>query len=234
MPQAVTVNTPGELDLENTSLKLLKTALLNDMRQNKPADIKNRPRLREREANDQTASPSLHAVGTPSSGKRKRDAISGSSSSLSEASPLGSPSTAPPPLDHDSARATPSSSTSSDDARQPPPAESKANYQTFGENPVTFDDPTVYEILPVTDDMTDEEKKEIYCVSSFPHDDLHGLIAGTPPNKDFSNAVKPSNQVGYNTFTAYLENYLRPFKEEDVGFLNERVNRFSHTMMCTY
>lgn len=88
---------------------------------------------------------------------------------------------------------------------------------------MTFDDPTVYEILPVTDDMTDEEKKEIYCVSSFPHDDLHEFIAGTPPNKDFSNAIKPNNQVAFNTFNAYLENYLRPLKEEDIGFLNERV-----------
>lgn len=88
---------------------------------------------------------------------------------------------------------------------------------------MTFDDPTVYEILPITDDMADEEKKEIYCVSSFPHDDLHELIAGTPPSKDFSNAVKPSNQVAFNTFNAYLENYLRPLKEEDIGFLNERV-----------
>lgn len=72
--------------------------------------------------------------------------------------------------------------------------------------------------------MTDDEKKEIYCVSSFPHDDLHELIAGTPPNKDFSNAVKPSNQVAANTFNTYLDNYLRPLKEEDIGFLNERVS----------
>ena len=74
--------------------------------------------------------------------------------------------------------------------------------------------------------MTDEEKKEIYCVASFPHDDLHELIAGTPPNKDFSTAVKPSNQVAFHTFNSYLDNYLRALKEEDVGFLNERVRRF--------
>ncbi|KAL6713824.1 Transcriptional regulator [Lecanora helva] len=177
------------------------------------------------------ASPSAPPKATPSPGKRKRDAVSGSSSSLSEASPLGSPSTAPPPPDHESARATPSSSTSSDDARQPPPAPSTAHYQTFGPNPLTFDDPTVYEIRPVTDDMTDEEKKEVYCVSSFPHDDLHELIAGTPPNKDYSNATKPSNQVAFHTFNSYLDNYLRPLKEEDIGFLNERGDRTTPFIM---
>lgn len=70
--------------------------------------------------------------------------------------------------------------------------------------------------------MTDDEKKEIYCVAQFPHDDLSNLIAGTPPDKDFSNA-KPSNQVNANTFAAYVDPYLRPLTEEDMGFLKERV-----------
>ncbi|KAK4691432.1 transcriptional adapter 3, partial [Lecanoromycetidae sp. Uapishka_2] len=170
------------------------------------------------------ASPNQTAKVTPSPGKRKRDTVSGSSSSLSEASPLASPITAPPPITRESAPATPSADSSNEDARQPPPAASIAQYQTFGPNPLTFDDPTIYEVLPVTDDMTDEEKKEIYCVASFPHDDLHDLIAGTPPNKDFSNAVKPNNQVAAHTFQSYLDNYLRPLKEEDIGFLNERVS----------
>lgn len=75
--------------------------------------------------------------------------------------------------------------------------------------------------------MTEDERKEIYCVASFPHDDLKDLIAGTPPNKDFSNAVKPNNQTAAHTFSAYLDNYLRPLKEEDIGFLNERVSFMS-------
>ena len=177
-------------------------------------------------ANGTKASPSQAPKDTPSPRKRKVDAVSGSSSSLSEASPLASPMTAPPPLDPTSARPSPSPSTSSDGAHQPPPAASIAQYQTFGPNPLTFDDPTVYEIRPITDDMTDEEKKEIYCVSSFPHDNLHDLIAipRGGMDKDFSNAVKPSNQVAAHTFTAYLDNYLRPLKEEDIGFLNERVS----------
>ena len=94
-----------------------------------------------------------------------------------------------------------------------------------------FDDPTVYEVKTVTADMTDEEKKEIYAVSVFPHDDLSDLIAGTPPNKDFSNAVKPNNQVQAHTFAAYLDGYLRPLKEEDIGFLKERGDRVTPFIM---
>lgn len=115
-----------------------------------------------------------------------------------------------------------SPSSSSLDSRQPPPAPSIAQYQTFGPDPLTFDDPTVYHIRKVTDDMTDEEKKEIYGVAQFPHDDLSHLIAGTPPDKDFSNA-KPTNQVNANTFATYIEPYLRPLTEEDMAFLKERV-----------
>lgn len=164
---------------------------------------------------------------------------SGSSSSLSEASPLPSPSTTaavtaetsaqPPPLVQ--TRASSSDSSSSEDAHQPSKAASVPQYQTFGANPLIFDDPTVYEVKKVTDDMTDDEKREIYAVSVFPHDDLSDLIAGTPPNKDFSNAVKPNNQVQAHTFAAYLDGFLRPLKEEDIGFLKERGDRVSPFIM---
>lgn len=70
--------------------------------------------------------------------------------------------------------------------------------------------------------MTEEDKKEIYCVSSFPKSDLDHLIAGTLPDKDFSNA-KPTNQVNANTFAAYIEPYVRPLTEEDMAWLKERV-----------
>jgi len=177
-------------------------------------------------ANTPQASPSNTSKAGPSP-KKKLDAVSGrSSSSLSEASPLPSPSVPsqpPHPPRAASVRASSADSSSSSDSHQPPPAASIAHFQTFGPNPLTFDDPTVYEVRAVTDDMTDEEKKETYCVSSFPHDDLHSLIAGTPPNKDFSHVVKPSNQVLASTFTTYAESYLRPLKEEDIGFLQERV-----------
>ena len=149
--------------------------------------------------------------------------MSGSSSSLSPASRAQSPrESAAPAEEVMSARASPSSSSSSLDSHQPPPAQSITQYPTFGLDPLTFDDPTVYHIREITYDMTDEEKKEIYCVAQFPHDDLSHLIAGTPPDKDFSNA-KPTNQVNANTFASYIEPYLRPLTEEDMAFLKERV-----------
>lgn len=134
---------------------------------------------------------------------------------LESSSPL-SPAASP-------ARVSPSTSTSSTDARQPPPSASMAQFQTFGPDPSTFDDPTVYHIREVTDDMTEDEKKKIYCVNSFPKSDLSHLIAGTLPDKDFSNA-KPTNQVNANTFAAYIEPYVRPLTEEDMAWLKERVS----------
>jgi transcriptional adapter 3 len=119
-------------------------------------------------------------------------------------------------------RNSPAHSSSSEDSHQPPPAASIPQYQTFGSNPLEFDDPTIYHVRDVTDDMTDEEKKEIYCVSTFPHDDLRTLMAGTPPDKDFSNA-KPTNQVNANTFATYIEPFFRQLTDEDMAFLKERV-----------
>ncbi len=71
--------------------------------------------------------------------------------------------------------------------------------------------------------MTDDKKKEIYGVSSFPKSDLSNLVAGKLPDKDFSNA-KPTNQVNANTFAAYIEPYVRPLTEEDMAWLKERVS----------
>lgn len=70
--------------------------------------------------------------------------------------------------------------------------------------------------------MSEEEIKEIYSVSQYPHDDLHDLVPGTPPDKDLSNA-KPPNQVAANTFQTYVDPYFRPLTEEDLAFLRERV-----------
>ena len=154
--------------------------------------------------------------------KRKLDDLE-SSSSLSPASQLASPTEAATASIIRTARVSRSTSTSSTDARQPPPSASMAQFQTFGPDPSTFDDPTVYHIREVTDDMTEEEKKKIYCVNSFPKSDLSHLIAGTLPDKDFSNA-KPTNQVNANTFAAYIEPYVRPLTEEDMAWLKERVS----------
>lgn len=163
--------------------------------------------------------------------KRQRATASGSSSSLSPTSQLQSPTVATHAQAVDSGRASPTLSSSSEDSHQPPPAASIPHYQTFGADPLAFDDPTIYHIREVKPDMTDEEKKEIYGVALFPHNDLSDLIAGVPPDKDFSNA-KPSNQVNANTFQSYLEPYLRPLTDEDMAFLKERVSTTSD-LACT-
>ena len=156
---------------------------------------------------------------------RKRHAPSGSSSSLSPASQMHSPLANPQAQEVASTRPTPSrnSSDSSLDSHQPPPAPRVVQMQRFGSNPLTSDDPTIYHVREVTDDMPDEEKKEIYGVTQFPRSDLRDLIAGTPPDRDFSNA-KPNNQVNFNTFNTYVDSYLRPLTEEDMNWLKEKVD----------
>lgn len=109
---------------------------------------------------------------------------------------------------------------SSDDDRIIPPPPPVAQH-TFFPDPLA-PDPIIYHIREVTPGMTDEEKKDIYSVRGFPTKDLSDQIAGTPPDKDFSNA-KPTNQVAANTFLAYVEPYVRPLTEEDMAFLRERV-----------
>ncbi|KAL9000198.1 MAG: hypothetical protein Q9169_001100 [Polycauliona sp. 2 TL-2023] len=165
---------------------------------------------------------------SPSPSKRKIDDIS--SSSLSSASPHASPMSGPVTDLLKSQQKSRESSTSSVDSHQPPPAPSVAQYQTFGPDPTTFDDPTIYHIRPVTDDMTYEEKAEIFSVAHFPESDLSPLIAGTIPDKDFSNA-KPANQVNANTYQAYIDPYLRPLTEEDMAFLKERGDRVTPFVM---
>ncbi|KAI5467444.1 histone acetyltransferases subunit 3-domain-containing protein [Mariannaea sp. PMI_226] len=118
---------------------------------------------------------------------------------------------------------------SSEDEGAPPRREVPQS-QTFGEDPSTFPDPTVYEIKPVLPGMSDDQRREIYSVAVFPRSDLADLIAGDPPDKDFSNA-KPSSQINYSTFSTYAEPYFRPFSEEDLAFLRERGDRATPFVM---
>lgn len=96
--------------------------------------------------------------------------------------------------------------------------------RAFGDDPSAVYDPTVYDIRPILEGMTDAELQEIYNVAKWPESDLHDLTAGDPPDMDFSNA-KPANQVNFSTFQTYLEPFIRPFTEEDVAFLKERGDR---------
>lgn len=139
-----------------------------------------------------------------------------------ETSSLSPPSLASPRQTGDDTNAGSPGSDGSNDSHQPEPAPAVPQIQVFGPNPLKFDDPTIYHIREVTPGMTDEQKKEIFSVNVFPESDLRHLMAGTAPDKDFSNA-KPTNQVNANTFLLYIEPFVRPMMEEDIAFLKEKV-----------
>ncbi|KAK4158707.1 putative transcriptional adapter 3 [Cladorrhinum sp. PSN259] len=178
-------------------------------------------------SNIERSSPLRESTGKPRKLSRDNDSAS---SSLSPVAPR-----TPSAMDVDDKTKTEENEdndddddSSSDDGRPPPPARPQAN--TFGDDPSTFPDPTVYEILPVKPEMTEDEIKEIYSVAVYPKSDLADLIAGDPPDKDFSNA-KPSNQINFSTFSTYIEPYFRPFTEEDLAFLRERGERVAPFVM---
>lgn len=112
----------------------------------------------------------------------------------------------------------------SDDSQHDPPPTAPLYERIFGKDPTVGEDPIVYDIRPLTDTLTDEEKMAILSVVHWPRSDLHDKTAGDPPDMDFSNA-KPANQVNFSTFQTYIEPYIRPFTEEDVSFLKERGDR---------
>ena len=96
------------------------------------------------------------SVSSPSSKKTRNHASS--TSSLSPPS-FTSP-TAAGAGDPLSAEGSPESSDSSD-SHQPEPAPAVPQYQVFGPDPLTFDDPTIYHIREITPGMTCDEKREI-------------------------------------------------------------------------
>ncbi|OAA45857.1 Histone acetyltransferases subunit 3 [Beauveria brongniartii RCEF 3172] len=163
--------------------------------------------------------------------KQKQDRDGSGSSSLSP-NAAGSPSA----MDVDkktkkekNGEAENENESSSEDEGAPPKREMPAA-QTFGEDPSTFPDPTIYEIREVYPGMPESLRKEIYSVAVYPPSDLADLIAGDPPDKDFSNA-KPSSQINFTTFNSYVEPFFRPFSEEDLAFLRERGDRASPFVM---
>jgi len=184
---------------------------------------------KKRKASDNLALPDSNAPERSSplrdpGNKRKHSRAGSASSSLSPAA-AGSPTA----MDVDE---KPKSEKKDDEEEEEessedegaPPRREAPQYQTFGEDPSTFPDPTVYEILETNPSMSVDELKEIYSVAVFPKTNLADQIAGDPPDKDFTIA-KPQNQISFSTFSTYIEPYFRPFSEEDLAFLRERGDR---------
>ncbi|KAL4949917.1 histone acetyltransferases subunit 3-domain-containing protein [Aspergillus filifer] len=165
----------------------------------------------------------VESAASPAS-KKSKNAVSDKTSSLSP------PSLASPRQSGEGADVGSPGSDDSSESHQPEPAPAVPQIQVFGPNPLKFDDPTIYHIRDVEPGMTDDEKKEIFSVNVFPESDLRHLMAGTPPDRDFSNA-KPTNQVNANTFLQYIEPYVRDLMEEDIAFLKEKGDRVTPFMM---
>ena len=119
---------------------------------------------------------------------------------------------------------TADSGSDTDDTNAEPPSTAPLYERAFGKDPTTFDDPTIYDIRDLHDDMTEDDKRAILNVAQWPESDLRDLTAGDPPDEDFSKQ-KPQSQVNFGTFQTYAEPYIRPFTEEDVAFLKERPDR---------
>lgn len=121
---------------------------------------------------------------------------------------------------------TAESPSDTDGQPQEPSSTAPLYERAFGKDPTQFDDPTVYDIRPISENLSKDEIRDILNVATWPESDLRDLTAGDPPDQDFSNA-KPANQVNFSTFQTYVEPYIRPYTEEDVSFLKERGDRFT-------
>lgn len=121
---------------------------------------------------------------------------------------------------------TADSHSESGESRAEQPAAAPLYERIFGKDPTKGNDPVIYDIRELNDEMTVEEKQAILNVKVWPESDLRELTAGDPPDADFSNA-KPANQVNFSTFQTYIEPYIRAYSEEDVAVLKERGDRIT-------
>ncbi|KAI1314212.1 histone acetyltransferases subunit 3-domain-containing protein [Xylaria venustula] len=201
-------------------------------------DGEKRPNKKKRKANESLApgdhniersSPLRDSSSKPRKQSRENDSASSSLSPVAQPTSSAMEVDEKVKLDKDAAEEEEEGEESSEDEFAPPAREAP-QFQTFGEDPSTFPDPTVYEILDAKPGMSIAELNELYSVAVFPKTDLADQIAGDPPDKDFSNA-KPTNQISFSTFSTYVEPYFRPFAEEDLTFLRERGDRTASFIM---
>ncbi|KAI0198569.1 histone acetyltransferases subunit 3-domain-containing protein [Astrocystis sublimbata] len=190
-----------------------------------------KPNRKKRKAADTTATeqspPTRDSTSKPRKVSRGRDSASSSLSPIAQPTSGAMEVDEKVKLDKDAGEQDEGESSEDEFA---PPAREVPQFQTFGEDPSTFPDPTVYEILDAKPGMSAQELGELYSVAVFPRTDLADQIAGDPPDKDFSSA-KPTNQISFSTFSTYVEPYFRPFAEEDLTFLRERGDRATPFVM---
>lgn len=63
--------------------------------------------------------------------------------------------------------------------------------------------------------------KRKYNVASYPTNDLKDLLPGPIPDADFS-CPKPTNQIQYNTFLTFVDNFFKSFNDDDIKFLENK------------
>ncbi|KAL7620486.1 Transcriptional regulator [Parahypoxylon ruwenzoriense] len=212
--------------------EMASTGRRDDARREGDDDSEKRANKKKRKVNDNLAPGDAHVERSsplrdsskPRKLSRDNDSASSSLSPVAPATPGAMEVDEKAKLDN-----KPEENSESEDEGAPPRREAP-QFQTFGEDPSTFPDPTVYEIRPVRPEMTKEELQELYSVAVFPRTDLSDQIAGDPPDRDFSSA-KPSNQISFTTFSTYVEPYFRSFTEEDMAFLRERGDRVTPFIM---
>ncbi|KAF9883802.1 Transcriptional regulator [Aspergillus nanangensis] len=216
-----------EADEEDEESKMLKGGKLKRRKERGSSSREDRPLAHGAHDIARQDGAETKKEGTASPAPKKSKNASEGTSSLS---PPAATSPRPGATTDGPQKAESPTSDDSEESRQPEPAPAIPQIQVFGSNPLKFDDPTIYHIRDVTPDMTDDERKNIYCVSRFPHSDLSHMMAGIAPDRDFSNS-KPTNQVNANTFLSYIEPYTRPLTEEDIAFLKEKGDRATPFIM---
>ncbi|KAK5702681.1 Transcriptional regulator [Elasticomyces elasticus] len=176
----------------------------------------------EIDAEEETAKRKASLPNVGAHGLARQDGVGVHEGAPPPPSPPVQPGTAAlDPMDIVAAAGSPSDS---EDTHADPPSTIPLYERAFGQDPTQFDDPTIYDIRDVTDDMTVDEKRNIFNVMYWPQSDLQDFTAGEPPDKDFSES-KPANQTNFSTFQGWVEPYIRPYSEEDVAFLKERGDR---------
>jgi hypothetical protein len=71
-------------------------------------------------------------------------------------------------------------------------------------------------------------------VAAYPTVDLSKDLPGIPPTDDFSKTKAPPNQVNHETFIKAIEPYFRPFTEDDLTFLRQRVRAYFMATPLTF